>query len=132
MRDLERAKEPAGIYRGHGSWEGYRGVGWRRRGRRARGGRMGGEGHTVGRGGGIDSRYSRVREVVSGVRHVWGTVKSSSIFCIKNTIIRLAGIENIDSIHVKRKYKTTSTGVPKWWYIIHAEEDAILKPLEAK
>ena len=30
------------------------------------------------------------------------------------------------------KYKTTRLGKPKWWYIIHAEEDSILKPLEAK
>ena len=134
VRDLERAREPgrpAGISRGHGIREGYRGDGWRRRGR-ARGGRMGGAGCAVGRGGGIDSRNSGIREVVSGVRRVWGTVKSSSVLCIKNTIIRLAGIKNIDSIHVKRKYKTTSMGTPRWWYIIHAEEDAILKLLEAQ
>ena len=35
---------------------------------RARGGKMGGKGHTMARGG-----DSRVREVVSGVRRIWGT-----------------------------------------------------------
>ena len=69
---------------------------------------------------------------MSGARRIWGTVNSSSHSSIKNTIVKLAGIENIESIHVKRKYKSTSAGKPKWWYVIHAEEDAILKPLEAK
>ena len=50
------------------------------------------------------------------------------IFSFKNTIVKLAGNENIGSIHVKMKYKTASTGKLKWWYIIHAEEDSILKP----
>ena len=59
-----------------------------------------------------------------------GTVKSSSRFSVKNAIVQLADIDNIEKIHVKRKYKSTITGKPKWWYVIHAEEEAILKPLE--
>ena len=47
------------------------------------------------------------REVVSGVRRVWGTVKSASHFTVKNTIVKLADVESVDSIHVKRKHKTT-------------------------
>ena len=62
-------------------------------------------------------------------RRVWGTVKSASHFTVKNTIVKLAKVENVDSIQVKRKYETTHTGKPN---VIHGEEDAILKPLETK
>ena len=79
---------------------------------------------------GIDYGKSSVKEVVRGVRRIWGTVKSSSHFSVKNAIVQLADIESMEKIHVKRKYKSTSTGKPKWWYVIHAEEEAILKPLE--
>lgn len=77
------------------------------------------------------STIPTAREVVSGVRRVWGTVRSSSHVCVKNTITMLAGVENVESIQVKRKYKSTSLGKAKWWYVIHAEEDTVLKPLEA-
>ena len=52
---------------------------------RARGGKMGGKGPTMARGG-----DSRVREVVSRLRRIWGTVKSSSHFSVKNIIVKLA------------------------------------------
>ena len=81
---------------------------------------------------GVSSGKAVQREVVSGVRRLWGTVKSASHFSVKNTIVKLAKVENVDSIQVKRKQETTRTGKPKWWYVIHAEEDAILKPLETK
>ena len=83
------------------------------------------------RNGGTSERAVQ-REVVSGVRRIWGTLRSSSHFCVKNTIVKLINVENVDRIQVKRKYKTTRMGKPKWWYVIHAEEDSILKPLEAK
>ena len=69
---------------------------------------------------------------MSGVRRAWGTVKFASHFTVKNTIVKLANVENVENIQVKIKYETTCTGKPKWWYVVHAEEDAILKPLEAK
>ena len=98
-----------------------------------RGRGMGGRGHVTASGGGDrDLSKSMQREVVSGVRRIWETVKSSSHLCVKSTIVGLAGVGNIESIHVKRKYKTTSSGKPKWWYVIHADEDSVLKPLEAK
>ena len=79
---------------------------------------------------GIDYGKSSIKEVVRKVCCIWGTVKLSSHFSVKNAIVQLADIENIEKIHVKRKYKSTSTRKPKWWYVIHAEEEAILKPLE--
>ena len=81
---------------------------------------------------GVSSGKAVQREVVSGVRRLWGTLKSASHFSVKYTIVKLAKVENVDCIQVKRKHETTRTGKPKWWYVIHAEEDAILKPLETK
>ena len=72
------------------------------------------------------------REVVSGVRRVWGTLRSASHFVVKNTIAKLANIGNPESIQVKRKSKSTYTGKMKWWFLIHADEDSVLKPLERK
>ena len=46
--------------------------------------------------------------------------------------MKLINVENVDRIQVKKKYKTTCMGKPKWWYVTHAEEDSILKPPETK
>ena len=78
------------------------------------------------------SKRAAHREVVSGVRHVWGTLRSTPPFVVKNTIVKVAKIENPDSIQVKRKYKTTPLGKEIWWFLIHAEEDTILKDLVLK
>ena len=51
---------------------------------------------------GVSSGKAVQREVVSGVRRLWGTVKSTSHFSVKNTIVKLAKVESVDSIQVKR------------------------------
>ena len=137
----KRAKESDLISNDNRGGDGHRGAGRGGRGG-ARGRRTGGKSIGMPSSGAIDSGHSRsaagdsdkhrAREVVIGVRRIWGTVKSSSHLSVKNAIVQLAGIENIESIHVKRKYKSASAGKPRWWYIIHAEEEAILKPLEEK
>ena len=114
--------------RGNGETDGVDGC----RGRgRVRGWRQGGKRHNATRANVSSNNRIRDVTVVSGVRRIWGTMKSSSYISIKNTIVKLARIENIDSIRVKRKYKSATNGKCRWWYIIHAEEDTILKPLEA-
>ena len=77
------------------------------------------------------------REVVSGVRRVWGTLRSASHFVVKNTIAKLANIGNPGSIQVKRKSKSTYTGKMKWWFLIrtnrpHADAGPLVRTVSGR
>ena len=54
------------------------------------------------------------RQIVSGARRIWGTLRSVTRNTIKNTIVHLTKIE-AKVLHVKRKFKTSSTGQHRWW-----------------
>ena len=64
------------------------------------------------------------REVVSGSRRVWGTLKSASHYTVKATIVKLASTtcRGIDALSVKHKSMTTSSGKLKWWFVLHGDE----------
>ena len=116
------------------------GAGGGARGRRAGGGGRGRGGPYSGRGGGhlnqlehgnarekmVDTNVesTRQREVVSGARRVWGTLKSASHYTVKATIIKLTSTtcRGIDALSVKRKSMTTSSGKLKWWFVLHGDE----------
>lgn len=55
------------------------------------------------------------REVVNGVRRVWGILRSASHFTVRNTIVKLPNVSNIESMEVKRKYTFRK---PKWWNLL--------------
>ena len=68
------------------------------------------------------------REVFTGVRRIWGTMKACTVPTVIKSITRLTGIGS--NVQVKRKYKTNDKDkVVKWWYILRAEE-AVLNQLE--
>ena len=68
------------------------------------------------------------KEVFTGVRRIWGTMKACTIPTVSRSITRLTGIGS--NVQVKRKYKTNAKGkVVKLWFILHAEE-AVLNQLE--
>ena len=71
---------------------------------------------------------SGTKEVFTGVRRIWGTMKACTVPTVIKSITRLTGIGS--NVQVKRKYKTNDKGkVVKWWYILRAEE-AVLNQLE--
>ena len=116
------------------------GAGSGARGRRAGGGGRGRGGPYSGRGGGhlnqlehgnarekmmdINVESTRQREVVSGARRVWGTLKSASHYTVKATIVKLASTtcRGLDALSVKCKSMTTSSGKLKWWFVLHGDE----------
>ena len=71
------------------------------------------------------------RELVGGARRVWGTLRSATQSSVKNTILNLAKIEDTSSIQVKRKFKSPQNGKPRWWFVLHGD-DNILKLLESE
>ena len=76
------------------------------------------------------SLSSHEREVLPGVRQVWGTMRSCSVTSVAKAIRQLTNISG--EMQVKRKYKTSDTGkLSKWWYIVRAEE-SLLKQLDGK
>ena len=70
------------------------------------------------------------REVVSGVRRVWATLRSASCTTIKNTIYFVTKVDSVKDMHIKRKVQTSDrTGKDKWWFLLHGAETD-LKSLE--
>ena len=71
---------------------------------------------------------SGTKEVFTGVRRVWGTMKACTVPTVIKSITWLTSIGS--NVQVKRKYKTNDKDkVVKWWYILRAEE-AVLNQLE--
>ena len=69
------------------------------------------------------------KELVPGVRRIWGTMRSCTVPTVVNSIAHLTNVgDNV--LKVKRKFKMGTDGkVTRWWYIIHVEE-ACLQQLE--
>ena len=67
------------------------------------------------------------REVVEGVRRVWGTMKGCSCRTILSTLQRCSSIS--EKVEVRRKYKKKGENEIRWWFLIRGEE-ADLQTLE--
>ena len=77
---------------------------------------------------GVNTDTQKVR--VSGVRRIWGTVKSCSSGAVKNTVSNLVSPEAVPQIGnmvVKRKYKRLPGNKIRWWFLIYMEEDSLEK-----
>ena len=59
---------------------------------------------------------TRQREVGSGARRVWGTLKSASHYTVKDAIVKLASTtcRGTDALSVKHKSMTTNSEKLKW------------------
>ena len=67
------------------------------------------------------------RQVVSGARRVWGTLKSASPTTVRASIVTLAKVTNLaDDLHVKHKL---NSGKLRWWFVLRGKEET-LKALE--
>ena len=63
------------------------------------------------------------REEVSGVRRIWGTLRSATCTSVKNTISHLTSVSNFQ---VKRKVSHSArSGKDKWWFILKGDEEAL-------
>ena len=65
------------------------------------------------------------REVVSGARRVWGTLRSASQSTVRNTISHLTKLNWVSEtacLRIKRKF-ATHTRKARWWFVLHGEED---------
>ena len=69
------------------------------------------------------------REPVSGVRRVWGTLRSATIYVVKNTICTVSSLSSVKEMHVKRKTQPGRSGKDRWWFLLHGKEND-LKSLE--
>ena len=77
---------------------------------------------------GVNTDTQKVR--VSGVRRIWGTVKSCSSGAVKNTVSNLVSPEAVPQIGnmvVKCKYKRLPGNKIRWWFLIYMEEDSLEK-----
>ena len=64
------------------------------------------------------------RQVVSGARRVWGTLRSASNITIRNTIshlTKLSWANKADSLQVKHKAAKHTTKA-RWWFVLHGDE----------
>lgn len=69
------------------------------------------------------------REVVDGVRRVWGTMKGSSCRTVLSTLQKLTTVA--ENLEVRRKYNKRGNSEVCWWFLIHGTEP-ILQTLEQK
>ena len=60
---------------------------------------------------------------MSGVRRIWGTLRSATCTSVKNTISHLT---SVSSFQVKRKVSHSArSGKDKWWFILKGDEEAL-------
>jgi len=53
-----------------------------------------------------------------------GTLRSATYSAIRNTIAKVSEISA--PLRVTRKFATSPSGKPKWWFLLHADEDVLL------
>lgn len=62
---------------------------------------------------------------VEVVRRVWGTLRMATYSALRNAIVKLA--EMCDSLKLPANLRPlVSSGKPKWWLLLHAEENILL------
>ena len=58
---------------------------------------------------------------VSGVRRIWGTLKSTTAFTVSSTLKKLSTLGN--KLALRRKYKTNEGSVrTQWWFVVKGSE----------
>lgn len=73
-------------------------------------------------------QHNRPSKRIEGKRKIWGTMKTTSVAAVKNSLKVITKIES-DSLSIKRKYKTCTSGdgdtvrVSKWWFVVSGDED---------
>ena len=74
---------------------------------------------------------SQQRIKVSGVRRIWGTLRSCTQGTVKNVLKRFTTV--CDKVEIRRKYKSSKNGksANRWWFILRAPEN-ILCTLESE
>ena len=61
------------------------------------------------------------REVVTGVRRIWGTMKGCSCRVVLSTLQRCSAVS--ERVEVGRKFKKKGINEIRWWFLIRGEED---------
>ena len=69
-------------------------------------------------------RFVGPRARIDGVRHVWGTMKSSTSSTVSTALNRLTTLGS--KLLVKRKYKSLENGKTKWWFLVKGDESALM------
>ena len=74
---------------------------------------------------------SQQRIKVSGVRRIWGTLRSCTQGTVKNVLKRFTTV--CDKVEIRRMYKSSKDGksANRWWFILRAPEN-ILCTLESE
>ena len=67
------------------------------------------------------------RQVVDGVRRVWGTMRGCSYRTVLSTLQRLTTVA--ENVEVRRKFKKRGNTEVRWWFLIRGEE-TVLQNLE--
>ena len=67
------------------------------------------------------------RQVVDGVRRVWGTMRGCSYRTVLSTLQRLTSVA--ENVEVRRKFKKRGNTEVRWWFLIRGEE-TVLQNLE--
>ena len=63
------------------------------------------------------------REVVNGVRRVWGTMRGCSCRTVLSTLQKLSTVAV--NLEVRRKYKKRGNSEVRWWFLIRGEEPTL-------
>ena len=66
----------------------------------------------------------RARVKIPNARKIWGTMRSCSAVTVANTIAQLCPTF-IGKLQVRRKYKTSSSGKSRWWFVVHGEAEVL-------
>jgi len=66
-------------------------------------------------------------EEVTGVRRIWGTMRSCTSRSVLSVLQRLSSVA--PNVEVRRKFKKTSDSRIQWWFLVCAEE-AVLQVLD--
>ena len=63
------------------------------------------------------------RQVVDGVRRVWGTMRGCSYRTVLSTLQRLTSVA--ENVEVRRKFKKRGNTEVRWWFLIRGEETVL-------
>ena len=72
-----------------------------------------------------------LRACVKGARKIWGTLKSTTVTGVTNTL-KVLGKIPLGAVTIKRKYKTArsdSKRIVRWWFVVRGDEE-VLEQLE--
>ena len=68
----------------------------------------------------------RARVKIPNARKIWGTMRSCSAVTVANTIAQLCPTF-IGKLQVRRKFKSSNSGIKsRWWFVVHGEEEVLI------